>query len=112
MDMNQLATLTDISGVVYEDTNGNGSQDAGEPGLQGVTVTVVDSLGGTQTLGTDADGNYGANVPAGDVNITIDENTLPGGSTQTEGTNPTTITAVVGSTVTDVDGYEPAVSSG
>ena len=99
------AALTDVSGVVYEDTNNNNTQDADESGIEGVTVTVVDSLGGTQTVTTDTDGNYIAKVPEGDVTITIDESTLPSGFTQTEGTNPSTLMAVLDTTVTDVDGY-------
>jgi len=107
-----VATLTDITGVVYEDSNSNNAQDAGEPGIAGVTVTVADSLGNTQTLSTDVDGHYAANVPEGDVVITVNETTLPGGYTQTEGTNPTTITAVLGSTVSDVDGYTATTAIG
>ena len=38
--------LVSVSGNVYNDLNGNGNQDPGEPGLQGWTVDVVDS-GGT-----------------------------------------------------------------
>jgi len=52
-----------IVSVVFNDLNGNGTQDAGEPGLPGVTV-FLDSNGngaldpGETSTVTDADGNY------------------------------------------------------
>ncbi len=51
-----------ISGKVFRDDNGNGSQDAGEPGMAGVTV----SLSGVGQTTTDGNGNYSftANAPA------------------------------------------------
>ena len=95
-----------IEGVVYDDVNGNGVQDAGEPGLGGVDVVVTDVNGDTQTVTTDADGNYTVSVPAGDTVVDIDDTTLPDGAVQTEGTDPTTVTAVAGDTVTEEDnGY-------
>src|SRR5207253_11161876 len=36
-----------ISGLVYQDTNGNGALDSGEPGISGVALT----LSGTNNLG-------------------------------------------------------------
>jgi uncharacterized repeat protein (TIGR01451 family) len=43
-----------IFGFVFEDVNGNGVQDSGEPGIQGVTIT----LNGTESTTTDAEGLY------------------------------------------------------
>jgi hypothetical protein len=48
-----------ISGVVYHDLNGNGSKDAGEPGLEGWEVKLSDGLNLT-TL-TDVNGIYSFN---------------------------------------------------
>ncbi|HUH56329.1 MAG TPA: SdrD B-like domain-containing protein [Rhodanobacter sp.] len=45
-----------INGVVYFDKNGNGQQDAGEPGLAGITVTLSGTA--SRTLTTDATGHY------------------------------------------------------
>ena len=70
-------------------------------------VSVTDVFGVEHNLTTDANGNYTVKVPVGDADILIDESTLPGGSTQTEGTNPTTVIAVLGSVVSDVDGFAP-----
>lgn len=67
-----------IGDKVWEDTNGDGIQDAGEPGLSGVTVKLYDAsnnLLGTTT--TDNNGNYYFNeMPAGDYYV---EFTAPNG---------------------------------
>ncbi|PQJ13191.1 SdrD B-like domain-containing protein [Nonlabens xylanidelens] len=39
-----------VSGVVFNDQNGNGIQDAGEPGLANVDVEITDSNGNVQTV--------------------------------------------------------------
>ncbi|MEE9493641.1 MAG: SdrD B-like domain-containing protein, partial [Gammaproteobacteria bacterium] len=101
-----------VDGIVYQDTNGSNTQDPGEPGITGVTVTITDSSSGTQTLTTDSNGAYSATVPAGSTLIDIDDTSLPGGSTQTEGTDTTTLTVPAGGTVSDVDGYQPPANAG
>ena len=52
---------------VWVDTNRNGQQDAGEPGIVGVTVNLLDSTGTTvlQTTTTGAGGLYGFTVAPG-----------------------------------------------
>jgi hypothetical protein len=55
-----------LGDFVFEDKNGNGIQDAGEPGIAGVTVTLCDANGnalGTTTTG--ANGIYGFDVAPG-----------------------------------------------
>ncbi|NNF56078.1 MAG: DUF11 domain-containing protein, partial [Acidimicrobiales bacterium] len=48
-----------ISDLVFTDTNGNGLQDAGEPGLAGVTVELLDGAGTLlATTTTSASGSY------------------------------------------------------
>jgi hypothetical protein len=47
-------TTYSIAGTAYVDANGNGSMDAGEPRLPGVTVTLNDG----QSARTDANGGY------------------------------------------------------
>ena len=54
--------LGSISNFVFEDTNQNGIQDPGEPGVAGATVTLLDSGGnpipGIPSQVTAADGLY------------------------------------------------------
>jgi len=47
-----------ISGTVFDDYNGNGTKDTGEPGLSGATVTATDNLGNSRTAVSDSVGNY------------------------------------------------------
>ena len=48
-----------VSGTVYNDLNGNGAQDPGEPGIGGVTVNLLDNDGNViATTLTAADGSY------------------------------------------------------
>lgn len=78
-----------IAGSVYEDLNNNGVQDAGEQGISGVTVSLlqadgspvmVEGNGGTMValqVTTDADGNYKfENLKAGNYQI---QETQPAG---------------------------------
>ncbi|HET6249141.1 MAG TPA: SdrD B-like domain-containing protein [Tepidisphaeraceae bacterium] len=80
-----LSTTGTVAGVVYNDANGNGSQDNGEPGVAGVTVFVDLNSTGTFASGdpsavTDSSGDYSITaVPAG--SYTVFE-TTPSGYTQ------------------------------
>ncbi len=74
-----------LSGVVFNDFNGNGTQDSGEPGIEAVAITLT----GTEQL---PDGSTAAITPiivstAADGSYTID-NLRPGTYTITE-THPT-----------------------
>jgi hypothetical protein len=65
---NTFDTKGTIGDFVWNDINNNGIQDAGEPGVQGVTVTLygADGLTVLSTTTTDALGYYQfANLPAG-----------------------------------------------
>ena len=55
-----VARAITVSGVAFEDVNGNGIQDAGEPGLAGGSVALRDTSTGAvlQTASTDAFGNF------------------------------------------------------
>ena len=78
-----------IGDTVYTDTNGNGSQDAGEPGISGVTVSLYNDANGSGiydagetlvgTKVTDANGNYlFSGLAAGNYIVKI--NTPPSGT--------------------------------
>jgi hypothetical protein len=80
-----------LVGLVFEDTNGNGAQDEGEPGIEGVNVVITTSKGNMQTVGTNSNGEYMVVVPAGLFVSGIDENTLPAGTKQNAGMDHSTV---------------------
>ncbi|MBW7884061.1 MAG: DUF11 domain-containing protein, partial [Caldilineaceae bacterium] len=96
-----------LAGLIYQDTNGNGTQDPGEPGLPGVTVIITDSLGITHTALTDANGIYTATMPTGSTTVDVDNTTLPAGMVQTDGVDPSPLTVVLGPNDAGRDGYQP-----
>ncbi len=59
IDFGNFETI-EISGTKYEDTNGNGTRDAGEPGLAGWTIQLDLNADGTidDSEVTDANGDY------------------------------------------------------
>jgi hypothetical protein len=87
-----------VCGVVFNDANHNGIQDAGELGIEGVPVTLTDSTNTSVTMDTGPDGIYmfftasgtytvSATTPVGDTtsppnvccNDTIDSDGVPDG---------------------------------
>lgn len=86
-----------ITGLKFDDANGNGVQDAGEAGVAGVTINLFAASGGAlvATTTTGADGTFGfADVNPGDYQVAEVvpdgfEQTLPGGS----GMVPVTVVA-------------------
>ena len=69
-----------IGNFVWEDSNGNGLQDAGEMGVAGVTVFLLDEGGAViDSTVTDADGFYSFSQLPGEYGIQFDLSTLPAG---------------------------------
>src|SRR6185436_11260604 len=66
-DQVSLTPPAQIGDFVWVDTNRNGQQDVGEPGIPGVTVNLLDSTGTTvlQTTATNGSGLYGFTVAPG-----------------------------------------------
>ncbi len=99
-----------IGDTVYNDTNGNGVQDAGEPGISGRTITVTgagpDGQFGTadditSTATTDNNGRYSIpNLPAGNYRATV---TNPPDGLFPSQTPPATITLGAGQNIDTVD---------
>jgi hypothetical protein len=82
-----------ISGLKFNDLNGNGVRDTGEPGISGVTITL--SLTGTtpRTAVTGSDGTFSFTaVPFG--SYTVSE-TVPSGFQQTAPPSPGTLVALL-----------------
>jgi uncharacterized repeat protein (TIGR01451 family) len=107
----------DVTGKVFEDTNGNGTQEAGELGIPNVQVTITPVTGAPITVLTNATGDYTAlNVPVGNASVDVVESSIPakyknatGTPNQTAGTDPTNNVAVTagGTTNAGIDGYRP-----
>ena len=105
-----------IGDKVFYDSNGNGIQDLGEPGLEGVTVKLLDSNGNviTSTV-TNGDGSYlFFGLTAGDYQVQINPADLPAGlvpSADLDGVSTPNLTAIsigVGEERLDADfGYKP-----
>ncbi len=79
-----------IGDTLWLDVDGDGHEDAGEPGLGGASVTLTGDLDNdgdvddTVTVVTDQNGHYSfPNLPAGDYTIEVDPATLPDGMNQT-----------------------------
>ncbi|OWY21537.1 hypothetical protein C7N43_08610, partial [Sphingobacteriales bacterium UPWRP_1] len=70
-----------IAGVAFSDTDADGSQNPGEPGLQGISVQLYNSTGTLlQTLATDADGYYVFSaLPDGQYLVQVPGWTVPAG---------------------------------
>ncbi|MGA1367487.1 MAG: SdrD B-like domain-containing protein [Blastocatellia bacterium] len=84
-----------IGGRVIHDRNGNGQVDAGEVGLPGVTVTLVNPGGGQVPTVTNQDGEFSfPQLPAGDYRVIqtnlpnyVDTGILPGNGNTASGLN-------------------------
>ena len=70
-----------LGSTVWLDSNGDGDQDAGEPGIAGVEVQLLDAAGNViATTTTDADGNYVfENLAAGDYVVALPESNQDAG---------------------------------
>ena len=67
-----------IGDFVWHDQNRDGIQDAGEPGIDGVTVNLKDSQGTVIATTTDPNGFYQfTGLCAGYYTVEVDESTLP-----------------------------------
>lgn len=78
-----------IGDFIWLDSNRNGVQDAGEPGIDGITVNLLDGSGAVlaTTMTSAVMGQHGfyqfAGLCAGTYGIAVDETTLPQGYTPT-----------------------------
>ena len=89
-----LATTNDITGTIFNDTNGDATQNGGETDASGITVFLwddpdMDGIGNNiiGTIDTDASGSYTFTVTTGDFVVTFDEADFPAGGTTTSPTS-------------------------
>jgi hypothetical protein len=88
--------LGGLRGVLFQDRNGNGIQDAREPGLGGVPVEVKNLDTSTvTTVVTNAYGEYAAGVPAGAYAAAPASGTNVDAALDTTIAGPTPVVAVV-----------------
>jgi len=118
-DSAQVRALASVGDRVWNDLNGNGLQDSGEPGIKAVKVTLTLPDNSTLVVLTDADGKYiFSNLVPGTYTVTIDGATLPANVRQSfeQDSTKNGATAVVlhdGSVVTNIDfGYYIPASVG
>jgi hypothetical protein len=120
----QNASLGNVSGTTFDDTDTDGVQDAGENGLAGVSLDLVaagpDGIYGTiddlivATTFTDASGNYSfVDVPNGSYRVHVtDLGDVLNGYTLTSGLDQIPVT-VAGADVSNVDfGYARVPGTG
>jgi len=107
-----------VGDTIWLDVNGDGIQQAGDPGVPNIPVTVTsagaDGILGTAddvvvTTTTDSSGHYAVSgLPAGPTTVSYQAASLPGGDvahSDLDGTDPTTttLTLAAGDDRTDVD---------
>ena len=112
VDFGYMPPHFSVGDRVWNDVNGNGVQNAGEPGLNGVTVTISGPGGYSASTTTAGDGGYTlGNLLAGTYTVCTTAG-VSSGYTRTNGTtNCTSVT--VGPSTADVDfGYKaPAITA-
>jgi hypothetical protein len=114
------STTGTVAGIVYYDNNGDGQYVLadGDVLLSGVDVVITDANGGVYTVTTDASGAFSQVVAVGDATVDVDDADIPAGYTLTddslhgEGSDPTTVTVLAGSTVYDNTGYVSPANTG
>lgn len=98
------------SGIVYEDTNGSGVREEGEPGLAGVRlVASSDNVADlTQEAVTNEFGVYRLELTLGGYDIVVDESTLPPGYTLSSEDTHYKVNVPVGRALEGLDfGFQP-----
>ena len=109
-----------IGDTVWNDLNGNGIQDDGEPGIPGVTVTLLDSNSEPitdMTATTEANGQYQFNVDAGTYSVQINSSNFDSGGAlagyvSTTGGDSQTNTVTTDNVLTYDFGYNPPATIG
>ncbi|MFC1481656.1 SdrD B-like domain-containing protein [Candidatus Neomarinimicrobiota bacterium] len=88
-DDNDPELTFSVNGSVFLDTNEDGLLDAGENGVAGITVELLDADGNVvATATTDSNGNYNfTNVPNSDYTVVVDPEGTLAGLSSTTGSN-------------------------
>ena len=102
------------AGTVFEDTDGNGQQDDGEPGLPGVVLWIADrDTGDLTTVTTDGDGRWRFEAPVFVYRISVDPASLPWPAESTTGRESYTLNVPPGFIAPNLDfGYREVPPAG
>ncbi|MFT4286479.1 SdrD B-like domain-containing protein, partial [Nocardioides sp.] len=94
LDFGFITPTVSVGDYVWIDTDKDGVQDEGEPGIGGVKLTLTDEDGEVvATTTTDSNGYYEfTNLPPGTYTVTIDSSTVPAGLVSTQTGQGTTAT--------------------
>ena len=101
-----------IGDTVFNDLNGDGIQDTGEPGIPNVVINLLNSNGNViATATTDGNGKYDfTGLPAGTYTVDVDETTVPSGSVLTTNNEPLIVNLSAGEDFNDADfGYKYSI---
>ena len=105
-----------VNGTVWDDVNDDGVIDAGENGLEGVTVNLYENDGVTLVASTTtaSNGHYSFDgLAPGDYIVDVDDATLPSGLLSTTKNDPESVALVAEQTAEANFGYvEPVTISG
>ncbi|MFK7917560.1 MAG: SdrD B-like domain-containing protein [Ilumatobacter sp.] len=101
-----FATGARIGDTIFDDLDGDGVQQTGEPGIVGVSVILDDGVAST-TVTTGSDGFYEfVGVAPGGYTVSVDETTTPDGAAATTTSVPVNVTVLSDERIDDVDlGY-------
>lgn len=103
-----------VTGEVWNDLDGDGVRDGGEPDLAGITVRLRDQADPTMevTAVSAADGSYTLLMPPGDVTLDVDPASLPLGARTTNGPFPFSLSRADSVTAPDLGVQSLAVVAG
>jgi hypothetical protein len=110
--------IPQITGVKYEDLNGNGLRDPGEPGLPGWTINLLYEGNVVASAVTDGEGRYAVkldadHLPVGPGTYQVQE-VNQAGWVQSQAPGPVTVGAGVGEahfTGNDFGNYDPSITA-
>jgi uncharacterized repeat protein (TIGR01451 family) len=108
-DEDVIVAVGSIGDYIWLDSDGDGTQDSEETGLEDVILYLVDSDGDTiVTDTTDADGEYlFSHVRPGDYSVWVNASTLPQGASLTTGNHPLSVSISEGELFEEADfGYD------
>ncbi len=108
-DPTPIILESDIGDFVWNDLNGDGIQDGGEPGLAGVIIYLDLNTNGTLDGGEPSDTTDGAgaylftNLAAASYTVRVELSTVPAGFVLTSANNPTVVMLSAGEVYADAD---------